>query len=121
MFGEGEQINIQAQSTSKFHGSVPAMVEEVKALLTDGRRVVFAAANTGEVERLADIFSEYMVPFRVGSRSARPGQETYVEEQGFFAEDLSAATVVKAYVPEGVALRPAAPQRGVLERGQHVL
>ena len=104
MFGEGQQINIHSQPTSKFHGSVPAMVEEVKALLTDGRRVVFAASNTGEVERLADIFSEYTVPFRVGSRSARPGQETYVEEQGFFAEDLSAATVVKAYVPEGVAL-----------------
>jgi transcription-repair coupling factor (superfamily II helicase) len=104
MFGEGEQIAIQSQSTSKFHGSVPAMVDEVKVLLGEGRRVLFAAANTGEVERLADIFSEYIVSFRVGSRSARPGQETYVEEQGFFAEDLSAATVVKAYVPEGVAL-----------------
>jgi transcription-repair coupling factor (superfamily II helicase) len=106
MFSEsgGEEIAIHSQSTSKFHGSVPAMVEEVKALLADGRRVLFAAANTGEVERLADIFNEYTVSFRTGSRSARPGHETYVEEAGFFAEDLSAATVAKAYVPEGVAL-----------------
>ena len=100
----GEAIAIHSQSTSRFHGSVPAMVEEVKALLADGRRVFFAAANTGEVERLGDIFNEYMVPFRIGSRSTRPGQETYIEEAGFFAEDLSAATVAKAYVPEGVAL-----------------
>ncbi len=106
MFSEsgGEEINLRSQSTSRFHGSVPAMVEEVKAALADDRRVLFAAANTGEVERLADIFNEYAVPFRVGSRSARPGQETYIEEAGFFAEDLSTATVAKAYVPEGVAL-----------------
>ena len=106
MFSEsgGEEISLRSQSTSRFHGSVPAMVEEVKASLADGRRILFAAANTGEVERLADIFNEYAVPFRVGSRSARPGQETYIEEAGFFAEDLSTATVAKAYVPEGVAL-----------------
>ncbi len=102
--GGGEEIAIRSQPTSRFHGSVPAMVEEVKALLADGRRVLFAAANTGEVERVADIFNEYSVPFRVGSRSTRPGQETYIEEAGFFAEDLSTATVAKAYVPEGIAL-----------------
>ncbi len=104
MFSEtGEEVAMHSQPTSRFHGSVPAMVEEVKAALADGRRVLFAASNTGEVERLADIFNEYTVPFRIGSRSARPGHETYVEEAGFFAEDLSAATVAKAYVPEGVA------------------
>jgi transcription-repair coupling factor (superfamily II helicase) len=104
MYSEaGEEVAMHSQPTSRFHGSVPAMVEEVKAALADGRRVLFAASNTGEVERLADIFNEYTVPFRIGSRSARPGHETYVEEAGFFAEDLSAATVAKAYVPEGVA------------------
>ena len=99
-----EEIALHSQPTSRFHGSVPAMVEEVKALLADQRRVFFAAANTGEVERLADIFNEYGVAFRIGSRSARPGHETFVEESGFVAEDLSAVTVAKAYVPEGVAL-----------------
>jgi transcription-repair coupling factor (superfamily II helicase) len=106
MFSEsgGEEITIHSQSTSRFHGSVPAMVEEVKGLLADDRRVLFAAANTGEVERLADMFNEYTVPFRIGSRSARPGHEAFVEEAGYFAEDFSAVTVAKAYVPEGVAL-----------------
>ncbi|HEY3930413.1 MAG TPA: transcription-repair coupling factor [Candidatus Koribacter sp.] len=106
MFSESaeEAIEIRSQSTSRFHGSVPAMVEEVKALLADGRRVFFSTANTGEVERLADVFNEYTVPFRIGSRSARPGHEAFVEESGFVAEDFSAVTVAKAYVPEGVAL-----------------
>ncbi len=105
MFSEGaEEFALHSQPTSRFHGSVPAMVEEVKALLADGRRVFFATANTGEVERLADIFNEYSVPFRIGSRAARPGHETFVEESGFVAEDFSAVTVAKAYVPDGVAL-----------------
>ena len=47
MFSESgaEEIVIRSQSTSRFPGSVPAMVEEVKVLLADGRRVLFAAAR----------------------------------------------------------------------------
>src|SRR5205807_7628982 len=57
-----EDVPFVSQPTSRFHGSVPAMIEEVKKLNADGRRVVFAASNMGEVERLADIFSGYGVP-----------------------------------------------------------
>ena len=43
------------------------MLEEVKKQIAEGRRVLIAVPNTGEVERLADIFSEY-------ARLVPPGQ-----------------------------------------------
>ncbi len=95
---------VVAQPTTRFHGSIPAMVEQAKKLAGEGRRVLFAAGNTGEVERLADIFGEYNLAYRLGSRNPRPGGETYADEAGYFAEDMTAATLVKAFVPDGVVL-----------------
>ena len=91
-----------SQPTPKFHGSVPTMLEEVQKLSTEGKHVLFAAANTGELERLADIFTEYNVPFRLGSRTR--GGESYADETAYFSGDMFTTTLVKAYVPDGVLL-----------------
>ena len=77
---EDEHVTLQTQPTTRFHGSVAAMTEEVAKLTRDGKRVVFAVASTGEVERLADVFNEYNLSFRIGSRTPKPGQEVYVDE-----------------------------------------
>ena len=76
------------------------MLEEVKKLIADSKRVLIAVPNTGEVERLADIFSEYAVSFRLGSRT-RSG-ESYADETSYFSGELLTATLAKAYVPDGV-------------------
>jgi transcription-repair coupling factor (superfamily II helicase) len=102
--GSPDLVEFLTQPTTRFHGSVPGMVEEVKKLNAENQRVVFAAANTGEMERLADIFTEYQVPFRLGSRTAALGSETYLEETAYFAADLTTTTVVRAQVPDGVVL-----------------
>jgi transcription-repair coupling factor (superfamily II helicase) len=99
-----QPIEFASQPTTRFHGSVPGMVAEVKKLTGDGRRVIFAAPNTGEMERLADIFTEYQVPFRMGSRNPAPGSETYLDETAYFTGDLTTTTIVRAPVPEGVVL-----------------
>src|SRR5271167_2845387 len=101
---ESEHLSLQTQPTMRFHGSVAAMTEEVGRLSREGQRVIFAASSTGEVERLADIFNEYNLSFRIGSRTPKPGSAVYVEESTYFEEDVAATTIVKAYVPEGVAL-----------------
>src|SRR6266571_360238 len=100
-----EPLSIHCQPTPRFHGSMPAMVEEVKKLTEEGKQVLFTAANTGEVERLADIFTEYKVPYRLGSQ-VRPGG-SYVDETSYFAGEAYTTTVVKAYVPEGVLIQDA--------------
>ncbi|HEU5451232.1 MAG TPA: transcription-repair coupling factor [Terriglobales bacterium] len=103
--GQEQQLHLSflTQPTTRFHGSVPAVVEEVKKLATEGKRVLFAAPNTGEVERLAEIFTEYGVPFRLGSRTPRPG-ESLVEDAAYLMGEENTTTVVRAYVPYGVAL-----------------
>ena len=100
---DSEHITLQTQPTTRFHGSVAAMTEEIERLTREGKRVMFAVSSTGEVERLADVFNEYNLSFRIGSRTPKPG-EVFVEESTYFAEEIAATTIVKAYVPEGVAV-----------------
>jgi transcription-repair coupling factor (superfamily II helicase) len=100
--GQAEAVTFHSQPTPRFHGSVPAMLEQVQKQTAEGKRVLIAVPNTGEIERLADIFTEYAVSFRLGSRT-RSG-ESYADETAYFAGELLTTTVAKAYVPDGVAL-----------------
>ncbi len=98
-----EEITFGSQPTTRFHGAIPAVVEEVKKLTADGQRVMFCAGSTGEVERLAEVFSEYGVTFRLGTRTPRPG-ETYLDDVAYLAGEEVSTTIVKAFVPDGVVL-----------------
>jgi transcription-repair coupling factor (superfamily II helicase) len=100
--GQTEEITFSTQPTARFHGAVPAMLEEVQKLTRAGKHVVFAAPNHGELERLADIFTEYNVPYRLGTRTR--GGESYADETAYFAGEAYTTTLVKAYVPDGVLL-----------------
>jgi len=93
-------ITFLTQPTPRFHGAVPTMLEEVQKLTKEGKQVMFAVPNTGEVERLADIFTEYNVSFRLGSRTR--GGESYADETSYFAGEVLTTTLAKAYVPDGV-------------------
>jgi len=95
-------VSFLTQPAPRFHGAVPAMLEEVQKLTREGKQVLFAVPNTGEVERLADIFAEYNVGFRLGSRT-RSG-ESYADETSYFAGEVATTTLAKAYVPDGVLL-----------------
>jgi len=48
-----------------FRGNIRMAVEESRTLVSSGHRVVFFANSLGEVERFADVFSEYKVPYQV--------------------------------------------------------
>jgi transcription-repair coupling factor (superfamily II helicase) len=100
--GENAAIAFLSQPSPRFHGAVPAMLEEVQKLNSDGKRVLFAVPNTGEVERLADVFTEYNVSFRLGSRTR--GGESYADETSYFAGEVLTTTLATAYVPDGVLL-----------------
>src|SRR6202041_4184866 len=70
--------------------------------LGEQNRVLIAVPNIGEVERLADVFSEYGLSFRLGSRTR--GGESYADETAYFAGEILTSTLAKAYVPDGVIL-----------------
>jgi transcription-repair coupling factor (superfamily II helicase) len=50
------------------------------------------------------MFTEYQVPFRLGTRTPAPGSETYLDETAYFSGDLTTTTIVRAPLPDGVAL-----------------
>jgi transcription-repair coupling factor (superfamily II helicase) len=91
-----------SQPATRFHGAVPALIEEVQKLVGGGTQVVLAVPNTGEVERLADMFTEYNASYRLGSRT-RSG-ESYADETSYFAGDVLTTTLLKAYLPDGFVL-----------------
>src|ERR1700685_2577264 len=95
-------VTFLTQPSPRFHGAVPAMLEAVQKLTGQGNQVLFSVPNTGEVERLADIFTEYNVSFRLGSRTR--GGESYADETSYFAGEVLTTTLAKAYVPDGVML-----------------
>jgi transcription-repair coupling factor (superfamily II helicase) len=95
-----DSVTFLTQPTPRFHGAVPTMLEEVQKLTNQGNQVLFSVPNTGEVERLADIFTEYNVSFRLGSRTR--GGESYADETSYFAGEVFTTTLAKAYVPDGV-------------------
>src|SRR5271165_3874448 len=78
------------------------MLEDVKKQISEQNRVLIAVPNIGEVERLADVFSEYALSFRLGSRTR--GGESYADETAYFAGEVLTTTLVKAYIPDGMIL-----------------
>jgi transcription-repair coupling factor (superfamily II helicase) len=95
-------VSFLTQPSPRFHGAVPQMLEEVKNLTGSGNEVLLAVPNTGEVERLADVFTEYNVSFRLGSRTR--GGESYADETSYFAGEVQTTTLAKAYLPDGVII-----------------
>jgi len=91
-----------SQPATRFHGAVPAMIEEVQKMSRGGTQVMLAVPNTGEVERLADMFTEYNASYRLGTRT-RSG-ESYADETSYFAGDVLTTTLLKAYLPDGFVL-----------------
>jgi transcription-repair coupling factor (superfamily II helicase) len=98
--GAETAVAFLSQPAPRFHGAVPAMLEEVKKFTAEGKQVLLAVPNTGEVERLADVFTEYNVSYRLGSRTR--GGESYADETSYFSGDVLTTTLAKAYIPDGV-------------------
>ncbi|MGB7603661.1 MAG: transcription-repair coupling factor [Candidatus Sulfotelmatobacter sp.] len=99
---DASEVSFLTQPSPRFHGAVPTMLQEVQKLNADGKRVLFAVPNIGEVERLADVFTEYNVSFKLGSRTR--GGESYADETSYFAGEVLTTTLATAYIPEGVLL-----------------
>ena len=97
-----ESIEFHSQPSPRFHGSIPKMLDEVKKHIAENHRILVVAPNTGELERLADFFTEYGVSYRLGSRTR--GGESYADETAYFAGEVLTAILVRAYVPDGMVL-----------------
>ncbi len=95
-------LNVATQPATRFHGNVPQCADELRRLVAHGHRVVFFAATTGDVERLADIFTEYGIAYQLGVRQVTPGTDGYLEEKAYIATPITSTVILKGAVPRGV-------------------
>lgn len=98
------EIEFHSRPTLRFHGSIPAFIEQVRTLMQQETRMLLAAPNQGEVERLANLLREYEVPYRLGSRIQHAGSETIYDESSYMAGDLRTPILVRSQLANGVSL-----------------
>ena len=98
------EIEILSRPTLRFHGSIPAFVEQVRTLMQQETRMLLAVPNQGEVERLANLLREYEIPYRLGSRIQHAGSETVYDESSYLAGDLRTPILVRTQLANGVSL-----------------
>ncbi len=101
------EIEIPTRTTLRFHGSIPALTEQLRALMQTDTRMVLAATNQGDVERLATMLREYQVPYRLGSRLTHGASEMVLEEASYLAGDLRVPVIVRTPLASGVSFADA--------------
>jgi transcription-repair coupling factor (superfamily II helicase) len=96
------EVDFSTRPTQRFHGNIPALIEAIRALIQQEARVLIAAPNQGEVERLAGLLQEYQVPYRLGSRTQAPGSTTVYSESSYLTGDLRTPVIVRTAIANGV-------------------
>jgi transcription-repair coupling factor (superfamily II helicase) len=96
------EIELNTRPTLRFHGSIPALTEQLRTLMASETRIVLAAPHQGDVDRLATMLREYQIPYRLGSRNPHPG-ETVLEEASYLAGDLRVPVIVRTPLAAGVS------------------
>jgi transcription-repair coupling factor (superfamily II helicase) len=96
------EIELLSRPTPRFHGAIPALVEQLRLLMANEQRIVMAVPNQGELERLATLMREYQIPYRLGSRVAHPGEQV-LDEASYMAGDMRVPLLVRTPLPTGVS------------------
>jgi transcription-repair coupling factor (superfamily II helicase) len=98
-----DEIAFSSRPTLRFHGSIPAFLQQIKSLAEQETRMLLVAPNHGEVERLAGMLREYAQPYRLGSRAQAPGAEQAYDESSHLAGDFRTPVIVQSAISSGVS------------------
>jgi transcription-repair coupling factor (superfamily II helicase) len=96
------EIAFSSRPTLRFHGSIPALVDQVRNLRAADQHTVLAVPTQGDVERMATVLREYQIPYRLGSRVTHSG-ETIFDEASYLAGDLRVPVIVRTQIAAGVS------------------
>jgi transcription-repair coupling factor (superfamily II helicase) len=91
---------MQTQSTTRYHGNVPAFMAEARQRIAAGERVLLAAGNLGELERFVDLCHEYEVPYRLGELEENVTSARLSEDSS--AGSIPAIVLARAPFVDGV-------------------
>ncbi len=89
-----------------FHGNMQVAIAEARNLAEAGSRVAFFAESTGELERVADIFNEYGVPYQLGLEQSESTPE-YLAGRAYMAGSVASIYLIRGAVRRGVVFRDA--------------
>jgi transcription-repair coupling factor (superfamily II helicase) len=98
------EVDFATRPTQRFHGSIPALIDALNALIKQEARILLTAPNQGEVERLAGLLQEYQLSYLLGSRSEAPGSANIYSESSYLAGDLRTPVIVKTTIAAGVQI-----------------
>ncbi len=90
-------FEISTRPSMAFHGNLQVAIREAKNLLESGRRLAFFAPTLGEIERLADVFSEYSVPYQIDLAGERPPEHLRQRAQS----SASAVALIRGDIAKG--------------------
>ena len=96
------EIAFATRPTLRFHGAIPAFLEQVRSLMQQDQRILLAVPNQGEVERLVSLLREYGLPYRLGSRAQHMGSENIYDESSYLAGDYRTPIVLRSPIANGV-------------------
>ena len=99
-----DEIAFSSRPTLRFHGSIPAFLQQITSLAGQKTRMLLVAPNHGEVERLAGLLREYHQPYRLGSRAQAAGIEQAYDESSHMAGDFRVPVLVQSAISSGVSL-----------------
>jgi transcription-repair coupling factor (superfamily II helicase) len=97
------EIALNSRPTLRFHGSIPALTEQLRNLIASEQRIVLAVPTQGDVERMVTVMREYQIPYRLGSRPSHTTNETMFDEASYLAGDLRVPVIVRAQIASGVS------------------
>ena len=98
------EIEFSTRPTLRFHGSIPALIEQLRNLITQEQRILLAAPNQAEVERMATVLREYQIAYRLGSRNPHAGSENLYDESSHLPGNLRVPVIVRAQLASGVSV-----------------
>lgn len=101
-FGE-EELELRTSRTPRFQGVVSHAMQELKARVAEKNRVLVAGASIGDVERLADIFTEYGIPYHLLLGEHARQLSPYLQERAALAGSGHGALIVRSTLTDGVA------------------
>jgi len=99
-----EWLHLATQPTPSFQGNVAHLVRELQAQVSGGRRSLIAAHSPGDVERLADIFTENNLSYQLSLKDPAKASSPYLEEKAYMAGPVANVLVVESPIRRGVTL-----------------
>ena len=93
--------HVPSRPAPGFQGNIPHCAQDIRAQIADGARVLVSTASVGDLERMADLFREYEVPYQLVLRDRPRGLSRYLAEKAYVAGPVASAILVQAPLAQG--------------------